>query len=279
MKHALWLFSALLLAPAARAESPAGAPPAAITRAGYETWLHSLNSNVSAFLDNAFDWYDRQLKSPLPAQVATDPDKIYVNVDRALQETIALESSGDIEEGNTVGFDAYALIDVPVQVALETKLFNWGKPVGQAAGTTYPYDTVFSSSRFTLSERWGAGNYYSRSVQTGGGIVKDLHDDYTVLVRGDAVHGYTLFITYFGPNGDTATQAHISIIMLTPTANGKTEYRQCVRQNGQSYKIFGIEFGRKNFGFNVARDRQGVKALMNTMAELKNTGKIKENRP
>ena len=73
-------------------------PPATVTRASYEGWLRAIGSNLSAFTDNAFDWYETQLRTPLPSQVAADPDKIYVNVDKALQETIALEQSGDIEE-------------------------------------------------------------------------------------------------------------------------------------------------------------------------------------
>ena len=116
-------------------------------------------------------------------------------------------------------------------------------------------------------------------LSTGGGIVQDLHDDYTVLVRGNAKDGYVLFNAFYAQNADTATTGHLSIVMLKATADGKTEYRQNVRQSGQSYKVFGIEYGRKNFGFNVSRDRQGVKALANTMIELKTTGKIRENRP
>lgn len=281
MKSLLPILSVLALAAftaAAHADTTIN-PPAEITRASYLGWLRAINSNVSAFSDDMFDWYEAQLKSPLPAQVATDPDKIYVSVDKALQETIALEQSGDIEEGNTIGFEAYSIIDVPIQVALETKLFNWGKPIGQPSGETFPYDTVFSSVHDALTPRWGTGNYWSTTNQTGGGIVQDLHDDYTILVRGDATHGYTLFNAFFGAEDSSATQAHISIVMLKPTADGKTEYRQNVRQNGQSYKIFGLDYGRKNFGFNVSRDRQGEKALGNTMLELKNTGTIKQNKP
>jgi hypothetical protein len=254
-------------------------PPEDLTSISYPGWLRAINSNVSAFADNAFAWYEAQKKSPLPSQVYADPDSIYVDVDRALQETIALEQSGDIEEGNTIGFDAYALINAPIQVVLETKLFNWGKPVGQPQGETYPYDSVFSLVHDVSTLRWGANNFWVTTSQTGGGVAQDLHDDYTILVRGNSTRGYSVFASYFGPEGDTATQAHISIVILTPTANGKTEYRQCVRQNGQSYKIFGIDIGRKSFGFNAARDHDGVKLLSQQMLELKSTGTIKQNKP
>lgn len=204
-------------------------PPTDITRANYQGWLRAINSNVSAFADDVFDWYEAQQKQALPAQVAADPDKIYVAVDAALQQTITHEQNGDVEEGNTIGFDAYAIMDVPISVALETKLFNWGKPIGQASGETYPFDTVFSSVHDVLTPKWGTGNYWIKQDETGGGIVQDLHDDYTILVRGDAQHGYTLFNAWYGAEGDSATQAHFSIVMLKPTADGKTEYRQCVR--------------------------------------------------
>ncbi|MGZ3652966.1 MAG: hypothetical protein ACXVB9_01595 [Bdellovibrionota bacterium] len=254
-------------------------PPDQITRAGYLGWLRAINSAVSPYADYLFDWYELQLKSALPSQVKTDPDKLYVNVDHALADTITTEQSGDVEEGTTIGFEAYGLVDVPIETALETKLFNWGKPIGQKTGDTYPYDTVFSSIHNVLTDKWGTGNYFSSTTQTGGGIVQDLHDDYTVLVRGNKTDGYTLFISFFGPNADSATVGHFSIVMLKPTSDGKTEFRQFVMQNGQSYKVFGLEFGRKNFGFNVSRDRQGEKQLVTTMLELKNTGTIKENRP
>jgi hypothetical protein len=254
-------------------------PPAQVTRASYLTWLNAIHSNVSAFHNVMFSWYEEQLRSNLPSQVNADPDKLYVAVDRALRETIELEDSGEIETGNTIGFEAYGILNVPIEIALETKLFNWGKPVGQREGDTYSFDTVFSSRHDWISEKWGAGNYYSGTEQTGGGLVQSLRDDFTLLVRGNATDGYVLFAEFFAPNGETATQAHTSIVMLKPLPNGKTEFRQNARQNGQSYKMFGLEYGRRNFGFNVTRIRQGEKALADTMLELKNTGKIKENKP
>ena len=146
------------------AESRDPSPPAQITRGTYSSWLRASGSIISPFLDHVFDWYEQQLNSPLPSQVYSDPDKMHVNVDQALQQTIAMEANGDIEEGNTIGFDAYSIIDVPISVALETKLFNWGKPVGQRFGDTYPFDTVFSQVHNQFFERWGLGNYYSKKI-------------------------------------------------------------------------------------------------------------------
>lgn len=181
MKRLLCLGSFLVLSIAAHAADSDGTinPPAQITRASYTGWLRAINSNVSPFTDHVFDWYEAQLTHPIPSQVSQDPDKIYVNVDKALQETIALEQSGDVEEGTTIGFDAYSIIPVPINVALETKLFNWGKPIGARAGDTYPFDSVFSTVHNTITEKWGQGNYWSVTDQTGGGIVQDLHDQYT----------------------------------------------------------------------------------------------------
>jgi hypothetical protein len=278
MIYAFALVASYLFNVPAHADS-ALSPPAELTRATYLGWLSNVGSNVSPFYVKMMDWYDEQLRTALPAAVYTDPDKLYVTVDRPLRETIELEQAGEIEEGNTVGFEAYGVLDVPIAVALETKLFTWGKPIGKREGDTYPMDTVFSNRHDILTERWGPGNYFSRGIHTGGGIVQDLRDDYSVLVRSDGKGGYVMYNAYYGPSGDTASIAHISIVTLAPTADGKTEFRQCVRQNGQSYKVFGLDYGRRNFGFNVSRFRQGEKQLTAQMVELKNTGKIKENRP
>ncbi len=273
------LFSALALALPALAASAASPPPIEITRDTYKNWLASVDSVVSPFTDEMFDWFLEQQAQALPAPVLNDPQKLHVAVDRALRETIARENAGDVEVGNTLGFDAYGILDVPVAIALETRLFGWGKPVGLREGNTYPFDTVFSSRHDWLTEKWGSGNYFATTHQLKGGFVNDLRDRYTLLVRGNPQAGYQLFAAFLGPDGRTATIAHASIVILKPLPGGQTEFRQYVRQNGQSYKAFGLEYGRRNFGFNVARFRQGQKALYETMLELKNTGKIKENRP
>jgi hypothetical protein len=203
-----------------------------------------------------FGWYDEQLHDPLPNEVNQDPDKLFVNVQRAIADTDALEGAGDVEQGTTVGFDAYGIVNVPIDKGLETALFYCGKPVGEREGDTYPLDTVFTSSRCTIREKWGAGNYLFSSSQSGEGVIKDLHDDYTVLVRGSAADGYAAFSSFFGPTAgfETATDSHISILLLKASADGgATELRHSLRRTGQSYAFLGIDFGRKNFGFNVSR--------------------------
>lgn len=254
-------------------------PPGAITRASYASWLNAINSPASPFADHIFDWQDEQLRSALPNPVNSDPDKLHVRVDRPMAETIALEQSGDIEEGNTIGFEAYAIIPAPIQTVLEAKLFTWGKPVGKAEGETWPFDSVFSQKHDSLTAKWGAGNYYSTSDTSGGGIVKNLHDDYTLLIRGSDADGYTLYAGFFAARQNSPTTSHLSIVTLKPLPGGKTEFRQTVRQQGQSYKIFGIDYGRRNFGFNADRVRQGQKQFFATVNELKTTGRIKENKP
>jgi len=273
MKHIL--FAILFFSPVAQAAPP----PTAVTRAAYVSWLASIDSAASAFTDKIFAWEDEQLRNPIPSQVNADPDKIYIAVARPMAETIALEQAGEIEEGNTIGFEAYAIINAPIATVLEVKLFTWGKPVGKVSGDTYPFDSVFSQKHDQLRVKWGTGNYFLSSDTSGGGIVKNLHDDYTLLVRGSESGGYTLYAGFFGPRENTPTTSHMSIVMLRPLTGGKTEFRQSVRQQGQSYKIFGIDYGRRNFGFNAARVRQGQKQFYDMAYELKNTGKIKENRP
>ena len=90
-------------------------------------------------------------------------------------------------------------------------MFFCGKPIGKTEGTTRPLDTVFTSAQCVINPRWGAGNYFSQQTYTGGGVVSDLHDDFTVLVRGDDSQGFSMFDSFFGPieNQRTATRAHI----------------------------------------------------------------------
>jgi hypothetical protein len=57
-------------------------------------------------------------------------------------------------------------------------------------------------------------------------------------------------------------QNHFSIMLLRSAADGKTEIRQSLRRSGQSYAAFGLDFGRKNFGFNATRDRAAEKAFL-----------------
>jgi hypothetical protein len=253
-------------------------PPAQLTRESLRTWLAKLH-DPSPFYDAIFDWYDEQLTIPRPSQVDTDPDKLFVRVDRAMAQAIKVEDAGDAEEGTTVGFEAYCRVDVPIAIALETMLFFCGKPVGKDQGDTYPFDTVFSQSHCTLEKRWGDGNYVWRTAQIGGGAVQDVRDENVVLLRGNAADGFVLFTSFTGPAGDTTTTTQCMIGMLRSLSANSTEYRQYLQRNGQSYKIFGLDFGRKTYGFNAARVRQVEKPLAAAMVELKTTGKIKENRP
>ena len=277
----LSLFLLPLFAAAGHATGSDGrsGPPATVTRASHETWLRAIGSPVSAFHDHIYDWQEEQLRSPLPSPVNSDPDKLHVAVERPMRETIALEEAGDIEEGNTIGFEAYAIIPAPVATVLEAKLFTWGKPVGRSEGETWPFDSVFSRKHDTLKAKWGAGNYYCTSDTSGGGIVKNLHDDYTLLVRGSDAEGYVLTAAFFAARESSPTSSHLSIVTLKPLSGGRTEFRQTVRQQGQSYKIFGIDYGRRNFGFNAVRVREGQKQFFATVNELKTTGKIRENKP
>jgi hypothetical protein len=255
-------------------------PPLQIDRVSYRTWLTAINSNISAFLDSAFEWQAEQSHKELPRQVNGDPDHIYVDVDRAEQETISLEASGDIEAGNGLGYDAYFLVDVPIAVALETALFYCGKPVGQDDGNTYPFNDVFKRCHYSFSREQGPGNYRSTIVMTGGGFfIQDIHDEYTFLLRGSASDGYVLYGSYRQPAGaKTATVAQISIAIFRATAASGTECRRSLRRNGQSYRLLGLDNGRKKYGFNAAKFYQDEKAFRDSMTELKRTGKIKENK-
>jgi hypothetical protein len=255
-------------------------PPVPVTRDTYRPWLDSIQSEISAFYELVFNWYE-QLPVQLPQGVATDPDRLFVAVDRVLKETITLENSGEIGAGNTVGFEAYGLVGVPIARALEATLFYSGKPIGKREGDTYPFDSVFGRAHCSIQEKWGDANYFSRQSRTGGGIVQDLFDDYTVLVRSNSFAGFTVFTCFFAaiPGKTTPDQAHLSIVDLRPRTGDATEIRQIMCRNGQSYAMFGVENGRRQFGFNVPRIRTAQKAFMSGMFELHTTGTIKENTP
>lgn len=268
----------LILAGAARAEDAAQAP-AEITREAYGAWLEEIGSVTSPYQEKLFDWLDEQNSRTLPPEVMSDPDHLFVTVDRPLQETIEAEEMGDVEKGVTYGLETYGILDAPVDTVLETILFRWGKPVGAASGVTYPVDSVFSFREEKLETFWGDRSYRCETTMRGGGVAKDQNDTASLLVRGDAQTGYMLVGNFFGPNGSSPTTSSMSIMLLKPLEDGRTEYRVSGRYTGQSYSFFGIEFGRRNYGFNVSRIRAGQKDFYGQVQELKATGKITERRP
>ncbi len=253
--------------------------PAVLEREAYRSWLQEIESVESVYLDSLFDWMEEQKISELPAAVDADPEKLFVSVDKPLQDTIEAEANGDIEKGTTYGLETYGKISAPIETVLETILFRWGKPVGQLAGTTYPYDTVFSFRQETLAPFWGPQAYRTETLMRGGGVAKDQSDVNSLVLRGNSEEGYFLAGSFFGAKGRTPTTSAMSIIYLKPGPSGDTEYRVSGRYTGQSYAIFGLEFGRRNYGFNVTKIRQGQKEFYSMVEELKTTGKIRERRP
>src|SRR5262249_34102468 len=199
------------------AAGTAAVPPAEITAAAYRAWLTAIGSSISAFFDPVFAWYDEQRGCPLPPEVGDDRDHLVIDVRQALDETIELERARRIESGNTFGFEAYGLVAVAELIALQATLCHNGKLVGKRRGETYPFDSLFSRCHCSIEDRWGEGNYVSRSSQTRGGFfVSDLHDDHTILVRGSATDGFTVFSSFFAPTPGqrTATRAQLSVVML-----------------------------------------------------------------
>jgi hypothetical protein len=203
---------------------------------------------------------------------------MFVTVDRAISETDSLEKEGEVESATTIGFDAYGLADASLANTLEASLFFCGKPIGMTEGKTHPFDTVFAFSECNFQPRWGAGNYFSQQIYTGGGIVSELHDEFTALVRGSDDQGFSVVYSFFGPipNQPTATTAHVSVMMFKARSATQTEYRHRFRRNGQSYALLGLQNGRRLFGFNMKRIRQGIKVFANAASELQTTGTIKE---
>jgi hypothetical protein len=256
-----------------------GEVPAELERASYSEWLSSIGSVSSPYLEPIFDWYEEQKGSALPPQVEADPERLFVSVERPLQQTVEAEEMGDVERGVTYGLETYGLVDAPVDVVLETILFRWGKPVGAESGVTYPVDTVFGYREERLAPKWGPRAYATNTVMKNGGVAKEQNDASSLLVFGDSTKGYVLVGQFFGPNGKTPSTSSMSIIILNPVTGGKTDYRVSGRYTGQSYLIFGIEHGRRNYGFNATRIRAGQKDFLGMVKSLKTTGKIPERRP
>jgi hypothetical protein len=251
-------------------------PPAQIDRATYGEWLTAIGAPVTPYFNYMFSWYEGQAGKPLPAQVLSDPDKLFITVDAPLAEAIREEGAGDAEEGTTYGLETYGVIDAPVATVVETMLFRWGKPVGQQVGVTHPNDTVFGFREEKLTQEWGAGSYKTYTLKHNGGVANNMDDTFSLLVRGDVQKGYVLVGSYLGPNGDTTTSSFITIMIVKPTADGKTDFRIAGMQTGQNYSFFGVDMGRRNFGFNVARLRTGQKDFYSQVKALRETGKIPE---
>ncbi|MGE3260226.1 MAG: hypothetical protein AB7K68_00460 [Bacteriovoracia bacterium] len=256
-------------------------PPASVERTTYLRWLKTIGSEPSPFEQKLFTWYEAQRNLPLPVEVAQDPERLFVSVAAPLANTIELEDSGDIPKAVTYGLETYGSLDADIATALETILFRWGKPVGAAEGVTYPTDTVYSYREERLNQQWGPGTYRTITRKTGGGVAKDMNDVYSLMVRGDAREGYVLVGSFAGRDGKAASQtiSFMTIITLRPTADGRTDYRVAGYHMGQSYAFFGIDFGRRNYGFNPDRIRTGQKEFYDQVAELKATGKITEHPP
>jgi hypothetical protein len=258
-------------------------PPATLEKNSHNAWLAQIGANsVSPYADFAFGWFETQKTRALPAQVNSDPDKLFVSVAGPLAEAVKMEDSGEVSKGTSYGLETYAIVDANVNQVLDTILFRWGKPVGQSGGITYPYDTVFGYREERAQIEWGPGAYKTYTFKRNGGIAKDMNDVFAMIVRGDAQKGYTLvgsFLEPYGHGTTTESSTYITIIYIRPTSDGKTDYRVAGMLTGQDYSFFGVENGRKNFGFNSVKIREGQKEFLKQVKALKDTGKIPERRP
>ncbi|MCO5141707.1 MAG: hypothetical protein M9962_01300 [Oligoflexia bacterium] len=264
--------------------APVSPSPAALEEESYMEWIEPIyewagGNPYSAFTPLVFEWYREEKDRGLPSEVFEDPGKVFVNVNRPLQQTIELEDAGEIEVGNTVGAEVYAQMDGTVDEALEAMVFRWGKPVGATEGKTYPPGGAFARrvEYFSPISNWGDGAYANLSLRRDGGIVKDLADRYLFLVKGDSQKGYDVVMQYLKSGGKTPTQQCFAIAIIRPEAPGKVSYKISTRFQGQSYKVLGnVSIGRKNIGFNVEKVRAIQVEYMGMLDELKKTGTIQD---
>ena len=280
MKQFFFTILCLAATSASAADFPA---PARLERADYFRWLQDIKSVRSPFEEYIFNWYDQQRNAPLPKEVSADAQKLLVVVDDAIAKTNEFEESGDIESGVTYGIETYGIIDADPAMVLETILFRWGKPVGAAEGVTHPNDALYSRREEKLQPGpgWGPGAYRTQTKRSGGGFVNDMNDVFSLVVRDDGAGGYIIAGTFLGPNGpkrSTQTTSSMTIMTLRRLPDGTTDYRILCMFMGQSYSFFGIDFGRRNYGFNHDRIREGQLDFYGQVAELKKTGKITERR-
>ena len=258
--------------------------PAELSLASYQAWAAPLLKGadaVSAFTPKVFEWYQNEKDRGLPQDVYNDPQHIYVNVQRPLEETLAFENSGDITEGNTVGAEVYAEQAGTLTQALNTMLFRWGKPAGVAEGHTYPPGGPFQKrvDYFAANPDWGPQAYASLTMRRNGGLLQNLFDRYIVLIRGDETRGYDVLMQYVKPGGDSPTEKCFAIAILRPLPNGMVAYKISTRYQGQGYKILGsLKIGREQIGFNVQKDRAVQVESNGLLKELHDGGTIKDRK-
>lgn len=258
--------------------------PAELTLEAYQAWVAPYvkgSDAMSAFTPKIFEWYQVEKDRALPPEVYKDPQHIYVNVARPLQETDALEKGGDITEGNTVGAEVYAEQTGTLKQALDTMLFRWGKPTGAAEGKTYAPGGNFQKrvDYYAANPEWGPNAFASLSMRRNGGIIADLSDRYIVLVRGDETRGYDVLMQYVKPGGGTSTEKCFAIAMLRALPGGKVAYKISTRYQGQNYSILGsIAIGRAKVGFNPANARNLQIESNGMLKELQDTGTIKDRK-
>ncbi len=276
LSYSLFLISILNLA--SPVQSLAGEVPS-IDRDALAKWVDQIHAVQSPFQDYVFDWSDAEKGRDLPSEVNSDPDKTFVSVEKPLQETIALENQGDVEKGVTYGLEIYSKINATIEQVMETVLFRWGKPIGKTSGATYPFDSVFGYRVEALSQLWGESSYLNKSIKTHGGIAKDIQDELYFLVRPANSGGYDLAAGFVKAAGTTTTKTYFMLSQIRPLADGTVSYKISGRQMGQSYTQLGLEFGRKNFGFNRDRIHNGQKEVLGMIEEYKRTGKIHERVP
>lgn len=260
--------------------------PAELEYNSYLQWAGPMlreggRDRLSAFTSRVFDWYRANRDTGLPPEVYKNPEKIYVNIDRPLAETIELEASGEIEEGNTVGAEVYAEQSGSVKEALETMLYRWGKPTGAVEGKTYPPGGQFARrvEYYAPNPDWGPNAFANLSVRKDGGIVQNLTDRYLLLIRGDEAKGYDVLMQYLQPGGSTATQQVFAISLIRPVSPGKVAYKISTRFQGQSYKILGgVKIGRTQVGFNVQKIRAVQVESNGFLRELQTLGAIPDRK-
>lgn len=261
--------------------------PAELNRDTYLQWAEPIlnatgNDLTSPFTDIVFAWYEEQKNSPLPEQVAKDPQKIFVDTLSAKRQTIDLEEKGFIPPYVTAGANVYAEIPGTTDQALDATLYLWGKPAKQAEGKTKPVATPSHSARvnyLAANPLWGAGAYGSLEIRSNGGsgLVSDLSDRYLMLVRGDSVKGYDIFMQYIGPGSTTETTKVFAIATIRPLPNGKVAHKIASRYMGQSYGAL-KSMGRELFAFNAAKVRQIELTYVKYVNELRTTGNIADEK-
>ncbi len=244
-----------------------------------------LQDRVKDFSKNSN--FSKKLKFFRPTvlkKIEKNRNKIYVDVNRALAETLSKEKDGDLEKYRTIAFDIYAIVPTSIDSILKAYLYLHGLPTagfnGSNTAETYPPDSLFDHRKETMENRsafWGEGSYLNHSTKKDANqfFVEDINATYAILKRGNKNDGYDLIIQFLGlsctPSNQssikectTTVKSHSTVLMVRPIDENHTAYKITSRFVGQEQSIL----LRRTVGFNKEKFYSGTMNIIKKAKEI-----------